>query len=688
MDKLKPFIHHGLTLVPNGNNQAVGTCFLCDKPKHFYVSTKTGQWDCKSCGESGNTTTFLTTFYNSRFSSTPPAAYKSLTNLRKGIPASAFRSAGLAQDGSRWLFPFYNGSSKNLTDLRSWDGPPHKPISTPGCHAHPFLLPTLKDSPLTVPILLCEGEWDAIALFWLVARVKFPAVVLGIPGASTFPQPWLDHFKGRTVWLLYDNDVPGQKGMSKAARLLAPVVKELRCIHWPSNLPDKYDINDFVAEHLGKQQKGWDRLIKLLEAPGEKGSDSAIAPPGSTTPSFSLPEKRQGNGKPPTFSRLLSVFTKYVYLNKNMQTALSIMLATAISARIPGDPLWVFLVGPPGSGKSLIIQALRSSPWSRFESTVTRTSLMSGFLPESGEDMSLLKELDNRCLAIKDYTYLRSMPFTIQEETYGLLRDAYDGFVTHNYGNVGRREYECHFSLFAGVTSVIHGDTRATLGERFLKFEFLRSDHDPEKQIRAAIAPLWKRPHQDVSKRADFERDLREITADFLDRDPIRILPTIPHWAVDRIVPLAQLVGILRAESDLDFKGAPRYRPVAEIGTRLAKQIIRLGQCLALIHNKKVIDAATFRVMEQVAFDTAIGYSLDLITVLIRHPKGSTETDIQRLARLSPSTLHRRLTTLIEIGAVTRSRVSTPVKAGQPAYLYAATPHVLSLWKKARVSLK
>ena len=57
--KLSVYTHHGVILTQKGS-QSVGDCPFCDKEEKFYVSNKKGMYDCKVCGASGNTYTFLT----------------------------------------------------------------------------------------------------------------------------------------------------------------------------------------------------------------------------------------------------------------------------------------------------------------------------------------------------------------------------------------------------------------------------------------------------------------------------------------------------------------------------------------------------------------------------------------------------------------------------------------------------
>lgn len=674
-DKSAPFKFHGVTLTAKSGQQSVGDCPLCGKEQHFYVSIKTGQWDCKSCNESGNAYTFLQKLYDTCDGS--PKDLKQLSQHRNGIPYNIYQKEGVRYSAGRFYLPNYNQTG-SLVNLRVWDGPGSKVFSTAGMKLHmlrehmiPFDLKTLKGT----PIYICEGDWDTYAFEWLRLKVDQEGIVVGTPG-TIFKEEWLEMFKGCDVSLLGDNDTPGLKFMEKTSTMLKPIVSQLKVIRWPSTFPDGGDISDYIADRIKTPQKAWDEIRAMLV---------------DSKQSSSSPEKKR-SAKVPPFAAVLRVFRKHLHLDKNMEDALAVILATALSIKIPGDPLWTFIVGPPGSGKTVMLRSLEGCPeQALFRSTITSQTLVSGFIPTDGADPSLLATLPGKCLIIKDYTAVKSLPSGVQEELYGIMRDAYDGQVTRQYGNQAMRVFPtpesgfptCHFSLVAGVTHVIHGDNRATLGERFLKFEFIREDHDPEAHIRSAITGM-----EDL---LNAEKEMRDIVAAFMDRDidPAK-LPKIPSWVVERIVALSQLIGLLRAGVERGFKDELVSRPRVEIGTRLAKQLIKMGQVLAVVFGSTSVDKKCWRLMEQMAFDTAYGWNLDILRVMMSsYPRGMLMEEIASAANISDTTLQRKLDNMIELRSVYRQKPAAKEKGqigrGRPPYKYFVAKQYATLWKKAKV---
>jgi hypothetical protein len=368
-------------------------------------------------------------------------------------------------------------------------------------------------------------------------------------------------------------------------------------------------------------------------------------------------------------------------MTPDTEAALQVMLAAVLAVNLHDDcPLWIFLVGPPGAGKSVLVRTLGESPLCVSKSKLRPTTMVSGFKGPDGTDPSLLPQLQGRCLIVKDFTTIKSMPAVAQEELYGILRDAYDGSVEVPFGNFVTRKYDhCYFGMLACVTDVIHGDSRATLGERFLKIELVRRGYNSEEQIKMAL--------RNTLRLVSAQDKLIALVSAFSQRPVDRKhLPTVPPWVRKRILPLAQLVAYLRASVDRGFRGELSYRPRPEIATRLVKQLTKLAQCLALVRDKTVVDTPTYAIVEQVAFDTGIGWSLDLVHTLSKtHPTPQTVTQLMSAAQIPRTSLHRKLDDLLDLGAVIAIEQRLPNR-GRPLLTYKLSDHIMQLWKRSEIN--
>jgi predicted transcriptional regulator len=701
--KLGPFEFFGLDFSINGSGEAVGDCPFCFKEKHFHVNPDTGQWKCHAgaCGEQGNTSSFLQKIYESAEKAKEGFDLKRLAKARN-LPAEAF-SPKLVKFGVRdgaFLFPVYNLEGK-FAGVRSWDG--KGPVMQPT----PLHLLGVHSLPMAETVYIAEGDWDRFALDWLRSKAGASGAVLGAPGASTFKADWVESFRDRDIWLLYDNDEAGVKGMDRAIKMLSPVAKSIHRIRWPKKLKKGYDLNDFVSAHAKAPKKAWAELLKMCEEVTiTRQASKAEGKPGPEKEKEAQPEKPlRVKGKPLSFDRLLAEYRKIYYLPKEMENSLAIMLAVVIASRWSGDPIWVFIVGPPSSGKTLMLRTVSHSEQCHYESTLRPHSLISGMELEDGSDPSLIPQLihdgidpsgkpnpdTGKLLIIKDYTWLMKQPWMTQEEIYSILRDAYDGLITCSYGNtVKRRTYEGTFGTLAGVTHIIHKESHASLGERFLKWEFIPHDYDREKHVREVL----KLEQKHARHPQQFDKDrlrLQERLADFVEQDLPR-LPTVPISLAERIIPLAQVIACLRATVDRDHKQDIRYRPQSEIGSRLCKQIIKTAQALAIVFRLRSVDERCYRIAEKLAFDTAYGFHLDIVRILVGYPKGVTIDELTGEMGIPHSSLQRKLGDLVELKIAFRSRQEHKPKSkfekpGQPAFVYSLSPPLLSLWKRAKAKV-
>lgn len=158
----------------------------------------------------------------------------------------------------------------------------------------------------------------------------------------------------------------------------------------------------------------------------------------------------------------------YGYTDKEL---LPIILASALSVKLPGEPVWIFLVGPPASGKTEILRAIfGESNIVEFVSTLTPAAMVSG---NQKQDTSLFNKIKDKCLIIKDFTTILEIRSIHKSEVLSMLRECYDGFVSKSF-TWGTRSMVGTFSLISGVTNSIEAsrDEMASLGERFLHLKW------------------------------------------------------------------------------------------------------------------------------------------------------------------------------------------------------------------------
>ena len=662
--------YHSLGVEPynESGREAIANCRFCGSGK-FYINTEEGLFSCKVCGIGGNKYTFMGALYDDCFKGTTKEQYDSLAKLR-GIPREAFRDAELAYDSVRtlWYIPIRNEVG-SVVNLRQWDKATNKLVHTAGCSATLYNVDRMGKARRA---FVCEGEWDAIAMEWMLGKLKITdTAVVAVPGASTFKEEWCGLFNDREVFLLYDNDKPGQSGLNRTLGILRKNCKprKLSKLVWPEGLPDKYDIRDWVIKNQGRMERAYSELGNMME---EVSTREAITTSGYTR-----------------FSDVADEFRKHVFFPQEMETGLLISLATLFSNKIPGNPLWTFLVGPPGSGKSLLLQTLSDNDLTHYESSLGAKTLVSGFKTSDGSDPSLLPKIIGKTLVIKEYTEILGLPGGEQENIFAVLRGAYDGRVERTYPHGVVRIYPepgsdhktCHFSILAGVTNAIHGDSRAALGERFLKYQLFPDNYDPVAQVKSAMSNAITLTLP--------EYELRECVNAFVEhklRTGTIKIPDVPEPIKERIIGLASIVSIVRANVARK-SGELQYRPAAEVGTRLSTQLVRLAQCVAFTLDRPAVDEQIYReVAQRVALDTCYGWHRDVVLgVSYHYPNTVLKEVICKENRIGSGTANRCLEDLYELGALEYDLQDMKGKMGRPPRLWKLSPTMENMFKQANL---
>lgn len=675
--KLAPLLCHGVHFTKTRGDNWQGDCPFCGKEGHFFASPKTGLWDCKVCGAKGNPVSFLTDFAMASFQDTSRAKWRELSKKR-GLPAGVMKKRKVSHDqNGGWLIPVFSEQG-TVRDIRRWNGKVMK--STTGCKTQLFGADRLAKSRATSRVWLCEGEWDAMAMDWLLRELGSDPkdeVAVAVPGATVFKADWSPLFEHRRVVACYDADDAGERGEMLAKQRLEGVAGTMEFVRWPDAVDKGFDLRDFITAEMdrsdGDAQHVLGSLLSLVR--GEPKLQVAIS---DEMPSY---RTRDGDTPPPqSFKELVETFRSEVTMGADMEMALLIALAVALSNELKStDPLWVYLVGPPGCGKTLLLSSLQSSGRCVFRSTMTTHTLISGWRGE-GKDTSLIPVLKGRTFILKDFTEILTLPTVSQDEIFSTLRGAYDGNASKSFGNGILREYKkCWFSMLAGVTPAIHGSERASLGERFLKFNFRKfgKDHQ-ERLIGNALS--------DIGREQEREEVLQEAVARFLDRNlTVRDLPTFGAVMARRVTALVRLAAWMRAQVDRDPRtGQVRYRPEVEVGGRLVKQLGKLAMLIAYIKGDKQIGEDTYRIIERIAFDTASGFHLEVVSALMELGGQGTKTAVREACGLPGTTLDRRFEDLEILRAIEQAGRDELSGAGRPPRLWKVSEPVAKLWKEAR----
>ncbi len=601
-DKLKPFKQHGVVFKGANDTQSYGDCPFTGGQNKFYVNRESLLWDSKTAGMSGNVRGFLEEINKQNIGDMNPTHMKRLADNR-GLPAEAFKGYELGYAGSAYTFPVRNEDGK-LMDLRIYSLG-KRILSTSGCAVWLFNVKDLVSAPAGYPVYLCEGEWDTIAMAWLLKKLDIQAVAVGTPGATTFKREWCEYFRNRTVHVCYDNDEAGEQGEVVVEGRLRGIAKSVDFIHWPMKLPSGYDLRDYITTEAVKMKmpkKTFRTITEMLK----KVSRKAVNAGESESGEFSVKAKDAVVVKRTTFADVEVCFKKWLYL-KNTD-AIKLAATTILSTSMPGDPLWMFLVAPPGGSKTEILSAFNNCSNVYLTSSLTPHALVSGANERDGQDPSMLPKLNEKTLIIKDYTVIIGKKEQDKEEIFSIFRDAYDGYTSKDFGNGIKRSYHCHFSILAGVTPVIYnqGMQQAGLGERFLKYYIGESINHPSE------IEMMRRAMRNVSQESVMRAELSAVAKQFIEYKLTELskpgfkYPTIPEDVETKLLYAVQYAAQMRGTVTRDLRNNDivTSKPFREVGTRLSKNLAKLLINLAFVLGKTQVDMDDFAIVKKVVLDT------------------------------------------------------------------------------------
>jgi len=727
--KLKPFIFHGMDLTFHKSSQeAVGPCCFCGKDAHFYCNVSTGQFNCKSCHESGNGPSFLQKLIEYSLKATRLDDYKTLAAERNLTVESlkAFKVCKSIIDNC-WLMPAFNEKKKVANVFRCFkntDGD-WKAYPTAGCKLHPVGVHLLQAKQQRV--MIAEGVWDPVAVHGALtttarrgtrlvktmdakASLHSTTGVIGVPGSGNFDEDWFRYVDGLDAVLLFDNDWPrkhptsgkttksGWDGMNRIGKLAGDAKKQpsaLYRIKWgrggfTKDLANGYDMKDLVNDNgsvkaIGFIEKHLER-VKLVESDeAEVGERVATVDPLARS----------------NFKTLTKDFQKHLHWTEMLEDTLAAMLGVIVSTDLGGEQLWLRVIGPPGSGKTTLAECFSVCKEHVFSQSIF-TGFHSGYTgggkngKASKKDASLLPAMNGRTFVVKDGDTLLTAPG--RDRILAELRDIYDGTSRAQYRNRKSANYEgLRISMIVCGTDSLRELNRSSLGERFLDIEILGGeetqpyldralDNAYEKVVGSLTADKEDAEDNEV-KTEDAATYLKRCVLGYVNhlKDNLTELPVpkmTPTMSI-KLIALGQVLAFMRAKVNRDKEGMIA-RPRPELATRLVGQLTKFAICIALGMNKKTIDKDVFRVVRKIGMTTAEGFPLEITALLVSYVNGLSTKQIAAELNLAETSVKRVLIDMQELDVINRrERPNKSGVRGRALHIWKLDKGIAALWKKA-----
>jgi hypothetical protein len=351
---------------------------------------------------------------------------------------------------------------------------------------------------------------------------------------------------------------------------------------------------------------------------------------------------------PVTLEEVIKIFSKWLHLPDD--GPLTTVLATVAANQMKGDPLWMFLVGPPASGKTEILDSLLGLPKMYPAGTLTEASLLSG-VPgrERAKDASggLLRAIgDFGFIVCKDFTSVLSMNREQRAGLLAALREIYDGAWTRHVGADGGRtlSWRGKVALIGGVTPVIdaHHAVMAAMGERFLLCRL--PDVQPKQQALTAL--------RHVGKESAMRRELRDAVTRLFGGLHLSSF-ALTKDGQEKLAALATLVARCRSAVERDsYKREIELVPGSE---RPARLVLALARLYSGMRNIGVSEEKCWPLLTRVGMDCIPAIRRGGLDWVRKNGRTST-TDVATGIGYPTTTMRRALEDLTAHGILLREK--------------------------------
>jgi hypothetical protein len=388
-----------------------------------------------------------------------------------------------------------------------------------------------------------------------------------------------------------------------------------------------------------------EKIEREQEAAGPPlpGMGNGAPPPPPTSPNVG-PTPGPGPAAQP-LTTAHAAFRKWFGTEYDIDAATAVMAAAA-SEKLPGDPLWLLIVGGPGNAKTATVQALTGCG-AHITSTIASEGALLSATPRKQRGAKatggLLRKIgDHGVLVIKDFTSILSASRETRGMVLAAIREIYDGLWERNVGTDGGHTLTWigRIVIVAAVTT--HWDAAhtvvASMGDRFALLR-MRSSKGRKEAGSGAI----RNTGSELAQQQELAAVVNAAVAQ-MDTTPFQL----SQDDVDQLVKAADLATLARSAVERDYRGEVEFAHDPEAPTRFAKQLVQLMRGAIAIGVEK--DEA-MRLVRRCAADSIPPLRRDILLDLASHPN-SRVYDIRKRISQPRNTVRRGVECLHMLGTL------------------------------------
>jgi hypothetical protein len=433
---------------------------------------------------------------------------------------------------------------------------------------------------------------------------------------------------GRRVTLAFDSDVIRKNMVHQALAELAGYLiskgADVGYLHLADDDDAKTGLDDYLAEH------GADGLWELVrpELPVVQMPLSATAAERDSNTSGTPPEKPVPKAPPMTMAQAEAVYARWLHDGDGVTTRVchAVYIANMV---LSGDPVWMFLVGGSGQGKTERLAPLAGMPHVELASTLSgEAALLSATARRDRAEHAhggLLRRIgDKGILVIKDFTSILEMDRTARGQVLAALREVYDGRWDREVGTEGGQTltWKGKCGVLAACTTAIDR-AHAVMNDMGPRSLFVRlPPADPAEIGRSALAHMGRETAMRAELAAATVGLLTHLTGRPHDTGPVE----------DGLIGLAALVSLSRSPVHRDWGGEVELVGDPEAPTRIIKQLGQLWRACGILGLGL---PESWQVVTRCALDSIPKLRGALIRYLAKHV-GPADTSTVRIALAHP----------------------------------------------------
>lgn len=345
-----------------------------------------------------------------------------------------------------------------------------------------------------------------------------------------------------------------------------------------------------------------------------------------------------------TLQQVYQVVKKWLYLPNTER--IDIILAIVLSLKYQGNPLWLFLIGQSGDGKTEIVRALEGLPYVRKIDQLTANTFASG--RKNAKDLGSELAGKQTILIFIDLACLTSLNKDEKKKIWAQFRTLYDGEIYKDTGSGVKKKYiNCHVVIIGCVTRSIKEEyhIHQQLGTRELLYDTDAKPEDNTHKMHRVI--------DNLGKSQEMRQEIKDIVHGFINSHQFNKEISVSKEILEYIYRQSYILILLRATATVDwFTGELSADAEAEVPTRLVEQLTVLYKALKSL-DKNYRDTRFKNIIKNIVKSSSHPVRYKLYNIFKEQPDNWFNIpQLQKTTRLGRKTIIAQCETLWNLGSL------------------------------------